>query len=137
MTGFRHIRRRLGARFIVAVLYAACVIAPHAALAVSKAAAHCLTDVEASHVHGGSEAATPHAHADDTIHQHANAASKQPLGSGESHESKCCGLFCLTALAPASAPDSATPAFVGLIVVGLDDTLSGRLPERITRPPIA
>lgn len=139
------LQRRGVLRLIVAVLYAVCILAPHAALAVSKSAAHCLTDRPAAHMHQ-EEGAAAHMHADDVhaggghadgaVHQHAANGPEQMAPGGESHAGMCCGLFCLTALAPASVPDSAAPSFAGLIVVGLDDALSGRSPERITRPPI-
>jgi hypothetical protein len=150
MTGiFKAIRRRrFAAALALAVIYALCVLAPHAAVALG-ANAPCLDDAPvAAHVHAAKS--EPHAHAggmhrlgDGSIHRHSdsrladNGNPRQSDSSDRNHET-CCGLFCLTAI----ALDVATvlpppPPPVTLAALGRDEAHAGRGPVRINRPPIA
>jgi hypothetical protein len=138
MAGFLRMRQLLVTRLIVAALYAVCIVAPHAAVALNKSAAHCLTDSQAAHVHQHGDSAPAHVHADGAVHHHAEIAPDQASPGNHSPEGMCCGLFCLTGLvAPASALSASAPILAGPIVAGPDYALSGRSPDRITKPPIA
>src|SRR3989304_1692023 len=94
---------RLRAASALVVLYALCLLAPAAAFAFGDGtkAAHCLTDdnhglgnhsVGASHAPGNE-----HGHDDATAHKHSDDGDRQQTQSGD-----CCGLFCLSALAPSA-----------------------------------
>jgi hypothetical protein len=150
MTGiFKAIRRRrFAAALALAVIYALCVLAPHAAVALG-ANAPCLDDAPvAAHVHAAKS--EPHAHAggmhrhgDGSIHRHSdsrladNGNPRQSDSSDRNHET-CCGLFCLTAIALDVAmvlPPPPPP--VTLAALGRDEAHAGRGPVRINRPPIA
>ena len=131
-------RLRLKAAVTLAALYAFCIVAPHAALALTHNAAHCVTETQgAAHMHHEAKAAQ-HVHADDVAHSHPNSGAPQEHSDadGKSYGGNCCGLFCLTALAhePASAL-SAPPAAL-LAGPGEFYRLAGRGPDRINRPPI-
>jgi hypothetical protein len=142
-------RRRFAAALVLAVIYALCVLVPHAAVALG-ADAHCLDETPvAAHVHAAK--AEPHAHAgamhqhgDGTVHRHSNSSladSSLPQhsdGNDKNHAATCCGLFCITAI----ALDVATalpppPPPVTLAALGRDEAHAGRGPVRINRPPIA
>lgn len=138
-------QRRALVRLIAAVLYVVCILAPHAALALSGAPGHCLTGEEqAAHVHTSStghsdEAEAAHAnvgheHADDAAHAE-QAPSAAP--GNDSHAGMCCGLFCVTGLAATTAPLWSAPMCAGQIAAGFDRGLAGHAPDRINRPPIA
>jgi hypothetical protein len=142
---------RVRAAVALAVTYAFCVLAPHAALALTHAAIaiHCLNEpMTVAHVH---QAAMPveHAHSDapkhvhhdeglsqTTQHRHADHAKNGHSPTPGQNDSNCCGLFCVTALAGRD-----------LDVLPLLPTRSFRLafrqaagtpiiPSRITEPPI-
>jgi hypothetical protein len=150
MTGvFKAIRRRrFAAALALAVIYALCVLAPHAAVALG-ANAPCLNDAPgAAHVHAAKATAEPHGHGemhrhgDGTVHRHSNSrladnsVPRQSDSSDRNHES-CCGLFCLTAIALDVAmvlPPPPPP--VTLAALGRDEAHAGRGPVRINRPPI-
>ena len=137
---------RFWAGLIVAVLYASCVLLPHAALALGNAAAHCLTDDHlTAHVH--QPQATKHTHADGTTHHHPHAAADddgatpaQQTSSGgdeKNHDGTCCGLFCISAIAFDPGVILPSPSSVAAGPAGPDDALKGRPPGRLNRPPIA
>jgi hypothetical protein len=134
-------RLRFRAALALAALYALCVLVPHAALALGGALGHCLTDVSPAHVH--QPAATTHVHADGTVHTHAKHAEHEPAGDTAKHEhgdhkptANCCGVFCLSAMAQ-DVPMKLGPDHVGAtLVADIPETLSGRAPGRINRPPI-
>jgi len=139
-------RFRIRAALTLAAIYAACAVAPAAALAFvdGPAAAHCLTEphgMARSHDHGGAA----HVHADGTMHHHdathhhedSGTTSDQANGDGRPHTPTCCGLFCMTALPGESAVALSTPVRFTFTTPPLDDHLTGRGPDRINRPPIA
>jgi hypothetical protein len=131
-------RFRLKAAAVLAALYALCVLAPPAALALTHVAAHCLTEPHgAAHVHPQSVKAAKHVHADGTEHEHhgAGAPDQHPEHDGISH-GNCCGLFCVSALADAGAAALAAPATAGPVEPGALSQLAGHEPDRINRPPI-
>jgi hypothetical protein len=139
-------RFRFKAALALIALYALCILAPHAALALgSSVAAHCLTEGPvAAHVHAAE--ATSHTHAagsDDHHHDDAAAlgdddrgAPQKHSGQDKGHAGNCCGLFCVSALA--LEPDTAihAPPAASSVLSGLYDSLAGRGPDRLIRPPI-
>lgn len=137
---------RFWAGLTVAVLYAACVLTPHAALALGNTAAHCLTDDHlTAHVH--KTQATEHTHADGTTHHHTHAvahddggnAAQQTSSGGDdkNHDGTCCGLFCVSAIAFDPGVILPSPPSFAADRAGPDDALNGRPPGRLNRPPIA
>jgi hypothetical protein len=133
---------------MLAALYAFCVLAPHAALALGGALGHCLTEVSAAHVH--QPPTVTHMHADGTVHTHTapaahshdgaagpdGTAKHEPKGGDHKPSANCCGVFCLSAMAQ-DVPMKLGPDHVGTtLVADIPETLSGRAPGRINRPPI-
>ena len=128
---------RVRAAIAVAVLYALCVLAPGVAVAFNgPAAVHCLTTshgIASAHEFGEK----PHVHADGTVHHHAaqKDAAVPPHGDGDEHPGKCCGLFCMSALALQAEPTIATEQPLSLDFPALEAKLTGRGASRIDRPP--
>ena len=124
-------RMRHRAASALVVLYALCVLAPAAAFAFGDAtkAAHCLTDenhgLGASHAHGKA-----HVHQDGAAHKHSDEGDEQQGAPG-----KCCGLFCLSALAPAIELRLAQSVFPTLVPSLNANGLLGHGPDRLDRPP--
>jgi hypothetical protein len=146
-TVFKAVRRhRFAAALALAVFYALCILAPHAAVALGGDP-HCLKDAPvAAHVHAAKAEAQPHAHAgamhqhgDGTAHRHSDSGvPKQSDTNDKNHSATCCGLFCITAI----ALDVATvlpppPPPVTLAALGRNEAHAGQGPVRINRPPIA
>jgi hypothetical protein len=142
---FRRYDRRIRWRAAIALaaLYAFCVLFPSAALAVTHVAAHCLTGSNgASHVHRAAEkapertAASAHAHADaHHEHGHDGAPHQHEKTDGKS-PGNCCGLFCVSAIPHDSIISPAVVFAAAKDSPALADTLVGREPGRINRPPI-
>jgi len=146
----RQVRWR--AAIALAALYAFCVLLPTAALALTQAAAHCLTGSNgASHVHRTVEKAPePHSHANATQHDHGHDAASQAHGKtndeisnetgdntgDKSHGGNCCGLFCVSAIAHDNALSPAVVLAAAKDSPALADALVGHAPDRINRPPI-
>jgi hypothetical protein len=129
-------RKRLTA-FLV-VLYALCVLAPHAAMAFAHGpdAAHCLTEsANAPHQH---MAPSAHMHEDGMMHEHQSAKVQEPAKTDDSGtQPTCCGLFFMSALAADSVPVlSARDAGKAVFSFALKG-LTGHPPGRINEPPIA
>jgi hypothetical protein len=138
-------RFRLRAAMALAALYVICLLGPHAARALGSAnGAHCLTDnFVAAHVHK-TDAPSSHVHAKGETHHHDGAShhhtgdGQLPLkdDGGKNRSGTCCGLFCVTAmttdgvviLAPSRTSSTNPPGF--------GDSLAGRGPVLINRPPI-
>jgi hypothetical protein len=147
---FKAIRRhRFAAALALAVFYALCILAPHAAVALGGDA-HCLKDAPvAAHVHAAK--AEPHAHpgavhqhGDGTVHRHSDSGladkslPQQSDTNDKNHSATCCGLFCITAIAlDVAAVLPPPPPPVTLAALGRDEAHAGRGPARINRPPIA
>jgi hypothetical protein len=125
---------RVRAAVIVAVLYAVCSMTPALALAFvdGAAAEHCFTQHQH---HGGT---TGHVHDDGTVHHHGHDHGTPAQHSdGNSHPASCCGLFCLSAL-PATGHFGIGATIRGLVLaLPLQESIAGRGPDRIDRPPIA
>jgi hypothetical protein len=125
-TGMRH-----RAATALVVLYALCVLAPAAAFAFGDAnkAAHCLTDDN----HG---LGTSHAHSKAHGHDEGNAAPHSHDGDEQQTTSgQCCGLFCLSALAPSTDLPLAQPELPVLVPSLNANGLLGHGPPRLDRPP--
>lgn len=131
-------RRRTAA--LMAALFALCLVAPVAAFAFgdSTAAAHCLTTADApkatsesgGHQHGDiSQAATTHEAMD-------HGAPAPSGGDDHALPGKCCGLYCVSALAP-PAFGVADVQLVAASEVAMASATSlwGRSSSRIDRPP--
>jgi hypothetical protein len=126
-------RYRLRAAVLLAALYAFCVLLPPAALALTHAAAHCLTDSGAAHVHGKT-AVKPHAHADGTAHAHHDQAPHEHSDASDKAQN-CCGLFCISAMPHGGILDVATPLAVCSHIVTAVHALDGSEPGRLRKPP--
>lgn len=136
---------RWKAALSLAWLYAFCILMPPAAFALSTA--HCLTDTHAAaHLHQAA-AKTPsntHVHPDGVVHAHGEQGSHQHADGGAPHKhdadethGNCCGLFCVAAIAHAAPAMLAVPVAAGQALPALEESLAGRNPDRINRPPIA
>lgn len=131
---------------MLAALYAFCVLMPSVAVAVTRLAAHCLTDDRAAHVHQRvAQSTTAHAHADGAhshtakaaAHDYADPGAPRDHATGDGKSgANCCGLFCVSAIAQKSPGFSATPVVSAETVSALADVLTGRGPDRLIRPPI-
>jgi hypothetical protein len=115
----------------LAVFYAFCLLAPAASFAFGNPDAHCLT--EDNHGMGNT-----HVHDDGVVHSHGSDASQpaadSPDGDGKA-KAKCCGLFCLTALAVAGNDDLAPASHPHAVFPAAGDSLVGGIPARLYRPP--
>jgi hypothetical protein len=128
---------RVRAAIALAALYTLCILAPSAAFAFSASpgVAHCLIEGHVGvHDHGGKV----HVHADGSAHHHDHDGAAPPPGDDEkSRVASCCSLFSVVAIPgePGLSLGLYNPA--STVLPALTDTLSGRGPERINRPPIA
>lgn len=123
-------RRRTA--ILAVVFYALGAAAPVAAFAVSAAGTHCVPQIAAAdHAHADSAHADHHAHHDDG---HA-APSSQPAADDPALPGKCCGAFCLTALAPAHVPVAEPALHFSAMAEKLIVSLIGHQAGRIDRPP--
>jgi len=134
LTGMSRLRWK--AALSLALLYAFCILMPHAALAVTGAA-HCLTE---PHAAAPQAAAKVHVHSDGVAHTHSDEPADRSVPQDHSQavdKSGCCGLFCISALAQETG--SALPEVFKAVRTSpaFDDARAGRAPDRIHRPPIA
>lgn len=127
----------------MAALFALCLLSPVAAFAFSDTPAHCLTVAEASQVKSAS-----HGHPHDGVGPADHVAMPQdgmdhgtPAGAGGNDPGvpgKCCGLFCVGALAPPVFGVAAVQLIeTSEVVLPAAESLWGRSPGRIDRPPRA
>lgn len=126
---------RFAAAVTLAALYAFCILAPHAALALTNApkAAPCLGETHGlTHVHKA--AANTHVHADGTSHDHHGGKSQH--SNGKAQDANCCGLFCVPALTNDPGVVLVVPELGTPPRIALESGLPSRGPERINRPPI-
>jgi len=116
---------RWRAASVLVAVYALCLLAPAAVMAISggAAAAHCLTDDHHA-------LAKIHVHHDRSSHSHSN-----PNADDHGQSGQCCGLFCLSAIAPAFEQVVAASFAAPDIAVVVTDSLFGRASDRIDRPP--
>lgn len=132
-----HSLRVRGAIFLVAV-YAACVVAPPAAMAVSNGALspHCISK-DRSHDHSmqsGSQAM-------DDVVSVSSEENEVPLDvqhKGKHSKSKiCCGMLCISAMASETATLFPRLFVSSSISLSLDQYLVGVEGNLLNRPPIA
>ena len=124
-------RRRAAA--LVAALYAMCLLVPGAAFALSDqpVPAHCLTVADEHGAQGDQQAMVDH-HA----HQHSGIDHGQSApGHDHGLPDKCCGLFSVTAIAPAFDLVAAPALQADDVAMPLAASLIGRDAGRIDRPP--
>jgi hypothetical protein len=129
---------RINAAVVVAVLYALCVLAPSVALAFPDSmATHCLIDDLAGaspHEHG----VTAHVHADGIKHQHPGVSAHKTSGDeNKGHGADCCGLFSVVAIPGTVTLILGSANLTPVAFPALEESLRGRGPERINRPPIS
>lgn len=148
---FSHLHKAIRVRsaLAVAALYAFCVLAPHAALALGNgaASAHCLTETSglnhahkmqaaighshadgSKHVHHAPAQATQHTHSDGTDHDHGKP--------GKTTDAGCCGIFCITALASDGTAVLPAPPPRAPERAALQPERTSHSPDRIYEPPI-
>jgi hypothetical protein len=141
-------RFRVKAAIALVALYAVCILAPSAAFALSSnpSLAHCLTEDHVAPVvhdhgtaHAHEHAGMTHQHADGSTHQHHHhgAPQKHSGGDGKTPVPSCCGLFSVVAIADEPGVVLGSSGHASRLVPALRDTLNGRGPDRINRPPIA
>lgn len=115
---------------VMVALYALCLVSPTAAFAFSNdlTPAHCLS--LADNHPGTAEMAVADSHAyQDGINHHKSSDSKSSPGD-------CCGLFCLTAIAPPAFSVAETQVVqVSAVALPAAESLFGRSAGRIDRPP--
>jgi hypothetical protein len=112
----------------LALFASLCLVAPPAAMAFGHGdnTVHCLTNADTKdhglgfHGHDAGE----HQHSD-----HAQGSTDKAPG--------CCGLYCLSTLAPANAPGDAAPAIRQGVPPARADELHSRITELRLRPPIS
>lgn len=123
---------RWRAASLLVAAYALCVVAPAAAMVISSSniAAHCLTDE-----HHGVAAVHSHVHADGMAHSHPGNDHPANKADDNGQPGQCCGLFCLSAIAPDLQKVTATPPATSPVAATIADCLSGRGSDRIDRPP--
>jgi hypothetical protein len=126
MAGWLSNKRRWRAAATLVALYALCLATPTAVLAFSQIAvpAHCLTD----HHHG---IGTAHVHQDGSSVHHSDPGE----GDDRNHPTKCCGLFTVSAIAPALDFVLAQHPSISFLPALLTESLHGRNSDRIDRPP--
>jgi hypothetical protein len=118
-----------GLRFRVAITLAAfaalCFVAPPAVLALGH----------------GSNTVNCLAHADQVGHGKAAQGDASHHGGHSTpaadHQMTCCGLFCLSALAPDGGEAIAPPAVYSAPFPAREASLLSRVTERLDRPPIS
>jgi hypothetical protein len=109
------------------------VLLPPVALAFTEGAmaAHCLSGDHHS-------AAAAHVHDDGAAHHHDESGSgqKQAGADDKSAPATCCGLFCLSAAMADTTLSIGKTLEASTLVLMHDDSIAGRGPDRIERPPI-
>jgi hypothetical protein len=125
MLGFLTKKWRWRAASLLAVLYALCLVAPTAVLALSAQAApaHCLTENTLSSVF------------DHAYHGDSNQNRSNSDHDGLSRTTKCCGLFLVNGVAPTIDVVAVRPPFVSQITALITTNLSAQDSDRIDRPP--
>lgn len=126
-------RFRVWAASALVALYGICLLVPPVALALSDNAAHCLG--------GESHAvAAMHVHDDGTAHVHGistDQADPDRAADQNRHARDCCGLACLSAIAPVIQADLVDQARFTTLVGLIEDRAPGQAPKRLYRPPIS
>ena len=132
---------RIKAAVALAGLYAFCVLAPSLAFAFADdpAVPFCLSDdyVSARH-HAGAihvhDAGDVHHHPDGAPHDH--GAVHEHAGDPNGSPVDCCGLFPMVGLAGEARIAFGPSNVTSIAFPALTESLRGRGPDRINRPPI-
>ncbi len=128
------LRRGLGFRvaMALAIFAAICFVMPPAPMAFGHGSdvAHCLSSAD-SPEHGMQGGAAHHEHG--AMPQSNGDHTQLPSGKAPG----CCGLFCLSALAPNCASALAGPDLPEMRSPRRETRISGRVPELLDRPPIS
>jgi hypothetical protein len=127
-------RRKMATFFVV--LYALCVVGPHAAMALTHVAnlAHCLPQSSAApHEHASAAAQV---HGDTALHEHAAPAAADDKAASDQAALSCCGLFFMSGLAADERELPLHDTQAGSVVSRAPDSLAGHPPGSIHRPPI-
>ena len=124
--------RSYGAITLVA-LYALCVIMPPVASAFPSGSApsHCPTDDHHGVLRDGIHIPTL---GDGAINKHADNSLNGGDGKLKCHAGACCGLFCCAAITGDPGATVVQPVHASLFGAP-DESLDGRGPKRIGRPP--
>ena len=127
---------------ILATLYAVCIIMPSAALAFPDAStsSHCLTGdrrgvTDVRFQDGIDIYGSIHTLGDRAIHEHPGNSKEDGDGKLKCHAGACCGLFCFAAVTSDSAATFVQPVHASPVFGTLNESLDGRGPKRIGRPP--
>jgi hypothetical protein len=154
--------KRWKAGWLLALVYALCVLAPGISFAFSDGlrAVACLSaenhGLGLVHVHGPSEGSTQHVHQSGHVHEHptgyvhsaqfgdhrdaAYVADEAPAPANEPHKtsgSQCCGAACLSAL-PATIVDIIKPSVPTSNFASENyRSVADNAPPRHYRPPIS
>lgn len=109
---------------MVAAFYLLALVAPAVAvtLSVDPSRAHCLDEIQA--------VASHHHSADHADHHHS-----PPVDPPRDQNQNCCGLFGVTAIAPAFVITVVPPVVAAGIAFTVSEDLFGRGFDRIDRPP--
>jgi len=138
---------RVNAAIALVALYAFCILAPATALALSgnPTLAHCLTEGHVgvhvhgdnTHVHAGGVAHQHHDHG--TVHQHHDdgASQKSSGDDGKGSVASCCGLFSVIAISSDPGLQLGASTHLSAFVPAARESLTGRGPDRLYRPPIS
>ena len=121
---------RKKAAIVALVFYTLGIAAPAAAAVLAGAGAHCLTGSRTHEASDSHHTQSSHSHAD-----HDAAQPDQPEADDHGPMGKCCGSFCLTALAPADMPIAEPALHVSRLIQPLAPDLFGQASDPIDRPP--
>lgn len=131
---------RLRAAGALVALYSLCLVVPHGLCLVVPPAALALGSTAHGVTDQSHQVAAAHVHADGAVHTHAAAADQQdPDGSTDQtgHARSCCGLACLSAIAPVIQVYSVDQVRFTAVAALIADKVAGRSPDRLYRPPIS
>ncbi len=124
-------KTRVWGAAVLAVFYAFCLLTPAATFAFGNPEPHCFTESK----HGLD---STHVHQDGVVHSHDSGASQPATDvpdGGDKAKAKCCGLFCVPALAASSSDALAPPSHPHAVFPSTGDSLVGGIPARLYRPP--
>ena len=135
-------RLRFWGAITLVALYAICLVMPTVALAFpsGRGSSHCLTGdhhgvtnvrfQDGIDIHG-----SIHTLGDSALHEHAGNSKEGGDAKPNCHAGACCGLFCFAAVTSGSAATLVQPVHAPTAFGTFDESLDGRGPKRIGRPP--
>ncbi len=124
MLGWLTRKQRWRVASLLVALYALCLVAPTAAMAVGHGSIpeHCLA--------GDHDTGVAHVHHEGLAHHHSGGKAHD-----SDHDNNCCGLFGVTAIAPEMGSFAIPPASASKQPSLIVANLTGRGSDRIDRPP--